>query len=508
MPTEQTPGLLHQLKAAKRLPSPPGTAVRVLELCRQDDATIQSIADSIMSDPALSGRLLKYANSSIVGAGREVTSVREAVLLLGLRTVKVTALGFSLASPDFKPRCPEFDLEQFWSESFVTAVGARRIAGQYIRSDKEEAFTAGLLSQIGRLALAHGVPDEYRAVLQRVKNGACVAEAEREVLGIDHPHFGAALLADWKIPDVLVQAVGQQQKALQDGSLSGPAIDQAVCLAVQLMPVFGNKDRILPQASKKARTVIGECLKLDEAAWQQLAGDIQGDYRQAAEMFDMGVAEEVNIFDLYAEAQEEAAKVGMEAQRDHAETLEENKKLLQRATTDALTGVANRAYLDEQLGRMIDGLNRGHGDFAVLMFDIDHFKKFNDTHGHEIGDLVLKHVARTVRAALRETDFLARYGGEEFVILAPCTDRRGACVAAVRACKAVERMCIDTGCQKLRVTISAGLAVTSDYKVVPTAEKLIADADKQLYLSKDAGRNTWSYLGRTASKLPTPVGRV
>ena len=501
MSTDSSTTLLKQLKAAKRLPSPPGTAVRVLELCRRDDAKIQDIADTIMSDPALSGRLLKYANSPIVGAGREITSVRSAVMLLGLRTVKMTALGFSLASPDFQPRCPEFDLSQFWSESFLTAVDARRVADKFFSTDREEAFTAGLLSQIGRLALAHGMPEDYQAVLSMVKGGMLLAEAERRVLGIDHMTFGAQLLADWELPDVLVEAVQNQEYAFQNNTAVGPALPQVIHLAVRLMPLFAGQDKLPSSIRQTARAAIEKKLKLDEQAWQNLAREIQEDYQQVAEMFDMGVSTEVNVFDLYAEAQEEVARVGMAAQLERDQALEENQTLLQRATTDALTGIANRAKFDERLDELVKGLHRDHGHFALVMFDIDHFKKFNDTYGHDVGDLVLKHVAKAVQGILRDVDLVARYGGEEFVVLAPCTDRRGACVVAIRVCQSVERMRVHLKEQELQVTVSAGLALTSDYKHPPDAETLIRDADKQLYVSKEGGRNTWSYFGRTAATL-------
>jgi len=81
MPSGDPAALLQRLKTAKRLPSPPGTAIRVLELCRHEDTDVHCIADVIMSDPALSGRLLRYANSPIAGIGRKVSSVRDAVLL-------------------------------------------------------------------------------------------------------------------------------------------------------------------------------------------------------------------------------------------------------------------------------------------------------------------------------------------------------------------------------------------------------------------------------------------
>ena len=90
--------LLHKIKRTTRLPSPPGTALQILELCQREDVAISELADTLAADPALSLRLLKYANSPLVGVSKEVTSVRDAVVLLGIRSVRLMALSFSLVS--------------------------------------------------------------------------------------------------------------------------------------------------------------------------------------------------------------------------------------------------------------------------------------------------------------------------------------------------------------------------------------------------------------------------
>jgi len=95
---------------------------------------------------------------------------------------------------------------------------------------------------------------------------------------------------------------------------------------------------------------------------------------------------------------------------------------------------------------------------------------------------------------------LARWGGPRFVVVAPRGDRHGACVAAVRACRAVERSSIQLDSQPLQITVSVGLVYSSDYSVPVDLETLTNDGQRQLQLSKDAGGNTWSYLGRTASQ--------
>jgi len=504
MGASEADALLSRLRSARRLPSPPGTALRVVELSRRDDVDVHAIADVIMSDPALSTRLLKYANSSLVGAGREVTSIRDAVLLLGLRTVKITALGFSLAGPEFQPHCFGFSLAEFWANSFATATIARRIAADRFTVDREEAFTVGLLAGIGQLALAYGVPEEYGRVLQCVEAGQSPTEVEQLMLGTDHIEFGAQLLAEWGLPEVLVEAVRCHANPGDPSQFRHRAhtLAYVVHLAKKLAPLFVGPRQVSEEQQAAMRHIIENALKLDEPTWLTVADEIMTDYRQVADLFDLRLSGPTSVFDLYAEAQEEFTRVGMVTQLERARALEENRTLLRRATTDPLTGVANRAKCDQRLAELVASARSGQGHFAVAMIDIDHFKRLNDTYGHEAGDLILKQVADAIFTALREGDLVARYGGEEFVVLAPCADRREACILAARLCKTIGRTRAQFKGKELGVTASLGLAISSDYEAVPEAARIVADADRQLYLSKRAGRNTWSYLGRTASKLP------
>jgi two-component system, cell cycle response regulator len=496
--------LFARLKAENRLPSSPGTAIRVVELCRQRSVDLRDIADAIMSDPALSARLLKYANSPLVGAGRAVTSVREAVLFLGLRTVKVTALGFSLAAPGLEPSCKDFDLRQFWRESFLVAVAARQLATAIGGGDREEAFTAGQLSQIGRLAFAHGAPKEYTQVLRLVRAGRPLLEAEQEILGTDHSQLGALILAEWGLPEVLVRAV---QRAWRTDLQPGPEdwLAYVVHLALQLMPVFGHGD-LSPPARDAARAVVEDALKLAEPDWQRMAQAIQADYREAALFFDINLGDDLRVYDLYAAAQEEAGRVTLAAQLRRERGRDQKADLLRVALQDRLTGAANRACFDERVRQLTKGLEGQKGHFALLMMDVDHFERLRNEHGPGAADVVLRQVAQRLQAALRDVDLLARYGERRFTVLAPCTDRREACVVAVRACRTIERTAVNIEGRAVRVTISVGLVLSSDYDIVPDAKRLMEDVERQLRLSRKAGRNTWSYLDRTAGSSPAAAG--
>lgn len=499
--------LLDRLKATGRLPSPVGVAIRVLALCRSEESEVHDIADAIMSDPALSARLLRYANSAAVGAGREVTSVKEAVLIMGLRALKLTALGFSLAAPEGRPRCPSFDYRRFWTESFLTATAARRLAAPRFDVWREEAFTAALLSRMGQLALAHGLPEQYNDILIEAATKRPVHEIEREQLGVDHAQFGAMLLSDWGLPEVLARAVEFHLDPDSAPQRVQP-LARVIHLAKSLLPLFAvaGRSEAPPESLATARAFVEDTLHLDEAAWQQSASEVLADFEQVVDIFDMP-GDDISVLALYADAQEEATRVGIVAQIEQNRTLEANRELLYRATTDPVTGIANRAKFEEKLDEATRGLRRGHGNFAVVLFDIDEFKKFNDNYGHEMGDTVLRGVARAAEESLREVDLVARYGGDELVILAPQTDAAGACIIAERLRHRIAQRGVERDGRRIGVTVSLGVVATVDYPQRPAAEQILADADKQLYLAKQRGRNCWSYRGRTLSAEDPPDRR-
>jgi diguanylate cyclase (GGDEF)-like protein len=166
-----------------------------------------------------------------------------------------------------------------------------------------------------------------------------------------------------------------------------------------------------------------------------------------------------------------------------------NASLMRLIDVDGLTGIANRRRLDRKLEEEIGRAARNGHALAVVLLDIDHFKRFNDTHGHLAGDECLKQVARLLETeARRPADLVARYGGEEFCIVLPETGTDGARTVAERARQLLETSAIEITGARARVTGSFGVAATPG-GVPCTAEDLLASADAALYLAKEAGRN-------------------
>jgi two-component system cell cycle response regulator len=172
----------------------------------------------------------------------------------------------------------------------------------------------------------------------------------------------------------------------------------------------------------------------------------------------------------------------------------ENANLYWQATTDRMTKLFSHHSFQQNLEEEIARAHRYGATLSLIMFDIDHFKKFNDTYGHLQGDVIIKEIANILRASVRTIDFTARYGGEEFAVILPEVNSKGAAVVAERIRKTIEQHSFEGEEGSLFVTVSMGVAEFKPARI-RSASQLIAEADKALYQSKEMGRNRITVQG-------------
>jgi len=208
-------------------------------------------------------------------------------------------------------------------------------------------------------------------------------------------------------------------------------------------------------------------------------------------------------FDEYAKLSKEYGRLLKQlrrstriADRTTIDLYESNVDLTDKVHYDALTGIYNRRFLEDDLARVIKSLARSGGELSFLMMDIDFFKKYNDTYGHSQGDFCLKNVAETLAGSIsRPDDFVARYGGEEFAVVLPDTDAKGAQLLAAKILANIRARNIPHEKNEAAscVTISIGIT-TGNVLHEHDGGEYIKRADEALYMSKQNGRNKYTYI--------------
>ena len=186
----------------------PAVAVEVLRLTESPRVDVQALKQCIERDPALTVKILRVVNSSLFGLPREVSDLNQALVLLGIKPLKLLALGFSLPESLFLSVARD-QLDWYWKTSLVRAVAAREISEQLFHKPGDDAFLAGLLLDIGVLVLLGELRKPYAAVLsEAIASQADLAVLEQDSLGFDHRQLTAGLLQHWNLPPLLTAAIG------------------------------------------------------------------------------------------------------------------------------------------------------------------------------------------------------------------------------------------------------------------------------------------------------------
>jgi len=297
---------LAESNAANQLPSPTGVALAILELTRQEDSSAQEIARAIKADPALSGRLLKFANSPYVGFSRAVASIENAVILLGVRVVRQLSLGLSVLSNTKDGPCKTFDYSNFWSRSLATALATRALSARDHLFPPEEAFVCGLLCQVGRLALASSYPDSYAEILATACDEApkTLIQLEREHFDTDHNELTAALLKDWGLPRVHIDAVFHYEQE-DDGELQVDTrthiLSQYLRLATHMSKMFTAGNRISAKLLPKL-IAVAEHQKIHRKKLDKLFNEIAEQWREWGPILEVPTQEVPPFIDLAEKA--------------------------------------------------------------------------------------------------------------------------------------------------------------------------------------------------------------
>jgi diguanylate cyclase (GGDEF)-like protein len=476
-----------------RLPSPPAIAIRLLEVVKKDEFDLAELAKIIQADPALTARVLRLANSSLYFLPNKVSSIERALNVLGADALKNIALSFVIFGGLKGQRGGRF------------AVAAGQIAST-VNDKHDDVFIKALLQDIGIITLYLCRANDYVKVFDEKNiSDLPVQVVEKQVFGFDHQELGSEVLKSWglpeniylpvryhhtleKVPDrwrteATILFLSDRISSIYHGTLSGEKFRETKSLLRQSFAITEvDAEPLIDAVAHKSVEILSE-FEIDAFSMRPFSQIMQEANDQLS---SLNSSYEMLIIEL-KQANERAERLA-------GELKDANEALRKLAFRDSLTGLYNHRAFQDLLDQELTRSQRYKRRLALIMVDIDHFKKINDAYGHPRGDLVLQSVGSVLRSMARSSDSVARHGGEEFAIVLPETDLSGAIAMAERCRKAIEQTSIQTDNQIIRITASFG--VTSYAPEMGSCGKaaIIDAADKALYNSKNSGRNKVNFV--------------
>lgn len=479
--------LLMRVKDCPNLPSLPTIAMQVLELATQSDVDIAEIARIISKDPAMSGKILKTVNSSFYGRSQHVSTISHALVILGLQSVKTLVLGFSLVSNLTRDKSKGFKHLTYWKRSVFAATAARSIAAKANLVQQEEAFLAALLMDIGMLVLDLVIGEPYGNVHAKTTSHEELAPIEAADLGGTHAEVGGVLAEAWKLPPLLAIPILRHHNS---ASISDPTLKrltEIVHLGSRCADVF--VDEVPTQAIADVRRDLNSLCGMTEVDADTLLKDIGTRTKEVATLFEINIGAVAEYETILKHTNEALVEITLKSQMQATQLQEQNVTLKKAATTDGLTGLANRAHFDQFMVEQFEIALRSRCTLSLLLMDVDKFKSINDKHGHPAGDQVLRHLGRLLKSATRPQDLAARYGGEELCVVLVGTPRMTAATVAESIRRSIAAQAVIAGEESIPVTASIGIATFEAGSPFREVSHLLKAADLAVYAAKKSGRN-------------------
>jgi len=495
------------LAESSRLPTIPAVAHELLSISEWEDVDLREVAEIISKDVSLSSRVLQVVNSPFYGFPRQVSSISNALVILGLRATRSLTLSFSILTAAPKKKTRQFDYAGFWTRSLNTATAARELAGASMSHTEEEAFLGGLLQDIGVMVLAHCFSELYAPVLKETKDAlAPSVDIERQHLGTDHLEVARLLFNQWHLPPPLSIPV-----LYHHSPENAERADEQVALAIRIQHLAGRLGEWLytkegdTESLVELKDLASRYFDISSEELEALMHRVDQKAEENAGLFEITAPRPETYSNLLQKAnlalgdivgEQELLVKELELAKTESQKLSEqlriaNNKLLDDVQKDPLTNLANRRLFEAFLSRELERCARYDHPLALLFIDIDDFKLINDTHGHLEGDAALKQVAGILSNQVRKSDLIARYGGEEFVAGLVETREEEAMTTAQRIRCAIEEagFYLNDANPSAHLTVSIGLVVWCPKGKSVSAKALIAKADEAMYEAKKSGKN-------------------
>jgi HD-like signal output (HDOD) protein len=365
--------LKHLSDKIGKLPTIPGVAMQILQAMRRDPPDIREISEIISSDAPLSVEVLKAANSPFYGLLTPVTSVHQAMLYLGLNTVRNLALSFSLLKRFASKRKTAFDYNRFSKDSLIAALACKLIAEKACPQHAEDAFFLGLFQNIGMLIMAESMPDQYEKAIWEYKSDAAACHVvEDRILGVNHMQVGEYVIHAWGLPASFSVPIGchhfPERLTCSSGNIG--QLTHILHLSSLYIDLFKSSD---PKASyaeiEKYIQAYDLTSIIDKSA---VAEQVAAGIRSIFPIFEIEVDEKKYIEIIEAARNQLADLSGELLNQVHSQARELDQLKLE-VGLDGLTQLTNHKRFLELLHQELSRATRYKTPLSLIMADVDHF---------------------------------------------------------------------------------------------------------------------------------------
>ncbi len=471
-----------RLLACPGLPTAPAVALELLALCRQQAPDAVQVRDAVARDPALAAKVLGLAAAVTSPEDCPPPSLAAAAGALGPAALLTAALSFSLDRGPPGTPAAGFDEDAWWRRA-VAASAAASALGPALGVDPATAAVAGLLEDLGALALHEVLGREHAALAEHAGGDhARLARLERERLGADHAAAGALLARAWNVPAAVVDAVARSHE--EPASLLAAGAPLAACAALggllQDAPIeaarAADRANVAPAALDLARAAAAAARSALPPRQEGLDADARGE--------------------LVAQARETLVLLSFRAPhrpRRAGRTRSSRAGLCEQGRRDALTGLSDRAAGELALASLFDEARGAGRPLSLALFHVEHLALVQDGFGTATGDALLQAIAACLGLGLRDGDLAVRWGAGELLLALLGTDETTAARVAERCRRSVAELVMRApGGEPLRASLSIGLATLDARSPWPSLAALIQAASEALDHSRGGHRRPTS----------------
>lgn len=412
--------LLERVLSCPELPSLPAVALRVIEMTADPHVKLSELAAVIQNDQGLAAKILRTVNSSYYALRQPCSTINKALVMLGLGPVKSLALGFSLVSSVNTNKDANFDYEAYWRRGLYSAVAAKAVADAARKPWADEAFLAGLLQDLGVMALLKSLKQRYTTVVAKTNGDhRRLTRVELADLEVQHPDIGAMLAERWKLPPELVLPVRYHERPT-----AAPKDHGDICRCVGVANTIHD---VLTDASPAASLKLAydrckQWFDLDTTSVDAVLRRVGDGVKELSRLFQLDTGDYSDTEAILLAARERQLAISAQSLATSEPDAETGMGglLMSSAGIDPLTGTLARSEFDKTVREaMIEGFGTG-GETTLAQICVESHRKLCASKGIEAGDDVLVRTAASLsKRASRIGGKVCRVGTDVFALVAP-----------------------------------------------------------------------------------------